>query len=191
MNNYEYIIACLPVLQADWNQSKGLDADAVTAEIREQLSGKDLEAFDFLLDGFDPDKLCEDFYRKAARSGNGFIREYFAYDLGVRNAKVAYLNKSLGRPEDMDMIVLSEDEFEDWEATSDVLSGTDILERERGLDDLMWARIEDLTQMHVFDLDVILGFEARLKIVDRWLKLDPQTGWEMFRKLVEEIRNNR
>lgn len=191
MNNYEYIIACLPVLQEDWNQSKGLDADAVTAEIKSQLSGKDLEHFDLLLSGFDPDKLCENFYRKAAKSASGFIRQYFAYDLGVRNAKVAYLNKALGRPEGMDMLVLSEDEFEDWAAATEVLSGTDILERERGLDILMWAKIEELTQMHVFDLDVILGFEAKLKIVDRWLKLDPRTGWEMFRKLVDEIRNTR
>lgn len=191
MNNYEYIIACLPELQEDWKQSRGLDPDAVTAEIRSQLNGKDIEVFDFLMSGFEDDNLCEDFYARALRSRNTFIREYFSYDLGVRNTKVSYLNKELDRPEGTDTIVLEGHEFEDVDAAWDVLSRTDILERERGLDDLMWSRIEELTQMHVFDLDVILGFEARMKIVERWLKLDPKTGWEMFRKLVDEIRKTR
>ena len=55
----------------------------------------------------------------------------------------------------------------------------------------MWNRIEEINVMKVFDLDVILGFTACLKIVDRWLKLDPETGRELFRKLVEEIRSSR
>ena len=29
----------------------------------------------------------------------------------------------------------------------------------------------------------------RLKITDRWLKLDEKTGKELFRKLVDEIRS--
>ena len=37
----------------------------------------------------------------------------------------------------------------------------------------------------------ILGFTAKLKIIDRWNKLDPETGRELFRKLVDEIRKTR
>ena len=43
--------------------------------------------------------------------------------------------------------------------------------------------------MDVFDIEAILGFIAKLKIIDRWDKLDPETGRELFRKLVEEIRS--
>ena len=45
--------------------------------------------------------------------------------------------------------------------------------------------------MEVFTIDQILGFVAKLQIVARWLRLDPQTGRELFRQLVEEIRNNK
>ena len=42
--------------------------------------------------------------------------------------------------------------------------------------------------MDVFDIEVILGFTAKMKIIDRWDKLDPDTGHDLFRRLVEEIR---
>ena len=72
-----------------------------------------------------------------------------------------------------------------------VLEQSDILSRERGLDKLLWEKAEELTRMDLFDIDVILSFIAKLKITDRWNKLDPRTGREMFRKLVQEIRNTR
>lgn len=192
MNNYEYIVASLPVIASDYRGP--LDTDAIISEIRSQLSPKDEAVLDTLLKGFDSDSLDAEFYRTALASKNRFIAGYFGYDLDVRNCRVAYLNKALGRPEGQDLLVLDEDEpreFEDLEKVNAVLEGSDILERERGLDDIMWARIDELTLMEVFTLDQILGFVAKLQIVARWLRLDPQTGRELFRQLVEEIRNNK
>ena len=192
MNNYEYIVASLPVIASDYRGP--LDTDAIISEIRSQLSAKDEVLLDTLLKGFDADSLDAEFYRTALASKNRFIAGYFGYDLDVRNCRVAYLNKALGRPEGQDLLVLDEDEpreFEDLEKVNAVLEGSDILERERGLDDIMWERIDELTLMEVFTLDQILGFVAKLQIVARWLRLDPQTGRELFRQLVEEIRNNK
>ena len=192
MNNYEYIVASLPVIASDYRGP--LDTDAIISEIRSQLSPKDEAVLDTLLKGFDSDSLDAEFYRKALASKDRFIAGYFGYDLDVRNCRVAYLNKALGRPEGQDLLVLDEDEpreFEDLEKVNAVLEGSDILERERGLDDIMWERIDELTLMEVFTLDQILGFVAKLQIVARWLRLDPQTGRELFRQLVEEIRNNK
>ena len=192
MNNYEYIVASLPVIASDYRGP--LDTDAIISEIRSQLSPKDEAVLDTLLKGFDSDSLDAEFYRTALASKNRFIAGYFGYDLDVRNCRVAYLNKALGRPEGQDLLVLDEDEpreFEDLEKVNAVLEGSDILERERGLDDIMWERIDELTLMEVFTLDQILGFVAKLQIVARWLRLDPQTGRELFRQLVAEIRNNK
>ena len=82
------------------------------------------------------------------------------------------------------------EDFEDAARVAEVLSGTDILARERGLDALLWERIDSLTVMHVFDLDLILGFAARLQIVNRWLRLDEATGRELFEKMVRDIKAN-
>ena len=193
MNNYEYIIACLPVLDQDAGRLDRLDADAIIDEIREGLDVADRGVLDFMLKGYDTESLGADFYRKALTHRSRFIREYFGFDLDLRNAKVHYLNAALGREPDKNVLVLGEEErdFDRRDEADAILSGNDILARERGLDDMMWSKAEELTQMEVFSLDAIMGFVARLKIIDRWLKLDPETGREMFRKLVEGIRNNR
>lgn len=191
MNNYEYIIASLPELQRDTDQC---DIEALTAGIREQLSGKDNALVDKLLGGWDDERLDEEFYRDALSSGNRFIRGYFSFDLSVRNAKVAWLNKTLGRPEGMDMIIIPQQDDEGFDRAAElasVLEGTDILAKERGLDDLMWDEADRLTQMDVFDIELILAFIVKLQIIGRWLKLDPRSGRELFRKLVEEIKNTR
>ena len=193
MNNYEYIVASLPVITSDFRGD--LDYNGVIGEIRSQLSKKDEEILDILLDGFDPEKLDRDFYLKALASKDAFIREYFSYDLDVRNTRVEFLNKALNRPEGLDILVLDEEaeprEFEGWKQVMSVLESSDILARERGLDDLMWAKIDEIVGLQVFTLDAILGFAAKLQIIARWLKLDPQTGRELFKKLVDEIRNNK
>ena len=69
-----------------------------------------------------------------------------------------------------------------------VLEGTDLLMREMDLDKLMWKKIDELNLFNYFNVNVLLGYIAKLKIIDRWLSLDEQTGREMFRKLVDEIR---
>ena len=190
MNNYEYIIAGLPSLQPGVTGGHPA-AEQVIRSIRDQLSGKDNELMDLLLSGYESDRLDADFYRKALKHRNRFIREFFEYDLNLRNAKVEYLNRSLGRPEGQDCVQpegWDGSGFEGRQEIMAVLEGDDILKRERGLDDLLWKKIDEITVMDVFDIEVILGFTAKMKIIDRWDKLDPDTGHAMFRRLVEEIR---
>ena len=191
MRNYEYIIACLPDLDQDPEKNQGLHVHPVLHEIRERLEGSDVELLDLLLSGYEAKNLTPAFYERVLAHRNRFIREFFSFDLHVRNAKVAYLNRALGRPEGQDVIDLEAGEFMEAGAIESVLSLTDLLDREKGLDDAMWDKIVQITELDIFDIDVILGFVARLKIVDRWLRLDPEKGRELFRKLVDEIRNTR
>lgn len=192
MDNYEYIIACLPALRLEDSRSDSLDAAALTDEIREQLSARDAAVLDTLLAGYDPEQMTPEFYARALRHKDRFIREWFAFDLDLRNAAVAWLNRSLGRPAGQDQILpegRGETEFPELGAVENVLADSDILRRERGLDELRWSKIDELTMMDWFDLDAILGFVARLKIIDRWIQLDPDAGRAFFRRLVEDIQS--
>jgi len=196
MNNYYYLIAGLPALSKDWKFSEGLSVESIISEIKERCTEKDNSLIDILLDGFDDKKLDHDFYRKSVTNGNVFIREYFRFDLLVRNAKVRYLNKALGRDSEQDTIKRTEDEpevkgleeFNEAPQVEAALNAEDILGREKALDDLMWEKIDSLTTFDYFDLNAILGFIAKLHIINRWLKLDEATGREMFKKLVDEVR---
>jgi len=186
MDNYEYIISSLPLLEMD----SSLNTEAVIEEIREQCSAKDNSVISSLLKGFDEKQLDRNFYLSCLESENRFIREYFLFDLNVRNAKVRTINKALNRPMDLDVISITDEdyEFEELSQLESILEGKDILVKEKALDQLMWRKIDELTTFNYFDLDAILGFITKLHITDRWFKLDENTGRELFRKLVEEIR---
>lgn len=191
MNNYEYIIASLPVITLNTRESSLPNADELIEQIRAQLSGRDQVEYDYFLSAYKEENLNADFYKKALASGNNFIAGWFSYDLDVRNTKVKYLNKSLGREESLDVLCLTEEErdFEEADTVNAVLNQKDTLDREKGLDKLMWNRADDLTIFSNFSLDTILAFTAKLKIMDRWAKLDPKTGEEMFHKLVEDLQS--
>ncbi|MBR6002417.1 MAG: DUF2764 family protein [Bacteroidales bacterium] len=207
MSNYEYIISSLPYLTPGSRYAEGRDFSSTIEEIRRDLSEKDGALLDFLLDGFDPEKLGEDFYCKALRHRNRFIREYFRFDLNLRNAKVEFLNARLGRAPgedvvtgdgagmdfindrlDIDLKRFSGGEFEENQRLAEILSEEDLLEREKKLDDIVWDKINALTVFNYFDIEAVLGYVAKLHIADRWLVLDEQAGREKFAQLVKEVK---
>ena len=190
MNNYEYLIASLPDITPDWKDSGEMSGDAFVDWLREGCSDSDRKLIDFLREGFAAENLNKDFYLRALSHRDRFLREYFRSDLNVRNAKVEYLNRELGRTAGTDIFLTDENGFEEEARLGAVLGSGDILSREKGIDDLMWEKIESLTTFDYFDIDAILGFIAKLNIAMRWNRLDPETGREMFSRIVKEVRGS-
>lgn len=204
MSNFEYIISSLPFLTSDYKYSEGQGFDSVLGEIRENLSEADAQELDFLLKGLRGSQLDADFYAEALAHKNRFIREYFRFDLNLRNAKVRYLNRQLGRNAgqdvltgkgreddpnlDIDLYRFRGGEFEEQRKVEDVLDESDLLSRERGLDDIVWEKTEQLSLFHYFDLTAVMAYVTRLHIVNRWLALDKEKGRELFKRLVDEVR---
>ena len=188
MHNYHYIVASLPELTSGWKFQER-SAEQIIGEIRELCGKDDLALLDILQESFVPENLTQEFYQKALASGNSFIREYFTFDLKVRNAKVRYLNREVSRPADKDVISipLQEENSEEDAGIEAAFKGTDLLARERAVDDLYWEKADALSLMHWFDMNVIMAFVLKLHIIDRWNLLDEQTGREMFRKLVDNL----
>ena len=199
MNNYVYIIAGLPDFTPDWRQGEK-SLDEYFDQVRELLSAKDNEVVDFIMRGFDKDQIGLDFYKEALAYRLGFIREFFQFDLNVRNQKVRYLNQALGRAPEKDVLSMrdpeaedtglepEEPEFKEAAALQSILEGNDILSRERGIDDLYWDKIDELTLFDYLNFDKILGVIAKMMIIRRWLILDEETGRAMFKQLVDEVR---
>jgi hypothetical protein len=62
------------------------------------------------------------------------------------------------------------------------------LEREQNLDLLRWNKAIQITLFNHFDIDWLLGFVTRLQLVRRWDTLDSKIGAELFKRLVDEVR---
>ncbi|MBQ9411133.1 MAG: DUF2764 family protein [Bacteroidales bacterium] len=204
MSNFEYIVASLPFLTVDYRYEDGHNWAGVIEEIKENLSEKDTEVLDTLLSGFNEESLNADFYAAALSHPVKFIREYFRYDLNLRNAKVSYINKALGRQDgqdvldgkggeteeglDIDGYRFTGGEFTEQGKVENALALSSLLDREQALDDITWEKIDSLGTFHYFDITAVLCYVAKLHIVDRWLELDQERGREKFRQLVKEVR---
>ena len=186
MANYEYIIASLPSISKDWKFGEDKTLDTYIQWIKSQLSAKDVKTVDTLLDGYKEENLNKGFYEAALKDDNRFIRDYFSFDLGLRNLKARFLNEAFGRPANQDTINLETGEFKEAARVSETLAGENILAREKGLDAIVWEKISELTTFNYFDLDALLGIIAKMRLIERWRALDDETGREMFQQLIKE-----
>ena len=203
MSNFEYIISSLPYLTMDFKYAGQAGFNSVISDIKRDLDEKDQGLVEFLLKGFSDKELNADFYAADLRHRNRFLREYFRFDLNLRNAKVRYLNAQLGREPDMD-VMTGEDpeaedvdidgfrftggEFEEALKVDNILADKDLVSREKGLDDLLWDKIDGLSTFHYFDIEAVLAYIAKLHIVTRWLNLDEEVGRDVFRRLLKDVR---
>jgi hypothetical protein len=203
MSNFEYIISSLPYLTMDFKYSGQAGFNSVISDIKRDLDEHDQGLVDFLIRGFSDKELDADFYAQALKGRNRFLREYFRFDLNLRNAKVRYLNAQLGREPDQDLMTGEDPEAEDVDIdgfrftggefeeaikVDTILSNTDLVAREKGLDDILWDKIDSLATFHYFDIEAVLAYIAKLHIVTRWLKLDEEVGRDVFRRLLKDVR---
>ena len=187
MNNYVYIVAGLPELVVSYDGSN-FDYAEVKAQILELLSDSDQQLMALLEEGFDENTLGVEFYEKAAKSKNEFIRSYFDFDARLRNMKVHYLAKRLGKNGDDYQVEMPEADFEEEAQIRAILENTDFVAREQQMDELKWEKASDIARLDYFNMNTILAFLVKAKAVQRWAELDLKKGEEMFRKLVQEIR---
>ena len=190
MDNYVYIVAGLPELTATY-EAGSFDYAGVKESIMELLSEKDQQLVELMEEGFDENSLNADFYAKAAASKNRFIREYFDFDGRLRNMKVNYLAKRLGKKAEDYTMELPEADFEEEKQITEILNDADFVDREQRMDELKWEKASDIARMDYFNMNAILAFLVKAKTVQRWAELDASKGQEMFKKLVEEVRRQK
>jgi len=187
MSNYQYIIAGLPCLSNDFSAS-GFSYDDVVNGILPLLSEKDRKAVAWIEHGSNPKNIGHHFYRGASKCPNSFIHRWFEFDHNLRNAQVAYISSKEGLDGTKWTDGEFSTEFDDYSRLEQIFEMPDMIERERALDRLRWDKANELTTFHYFDIDVILGFLVKARLVQRWSEMDPERGARMFETLVGEVR---
>lgn len=195
MDNYHYIITGLPelILNAD---NKSFSYDPLREAVYYSCDPRDRRLIEWLEFGCNEQNLNPHFYRAAFQCKNPFIRSYFALDLEIRNRKVDFIRQKEGKHAESALTytilpgnyVPLEFAPEEAEYLKKVFGTENILEKEQMLDKFKWDFLSAFNPYGVFNMNVILAFLAKGKLIDRWNKLDKKTGQEMFKKLVDEVR---
>jgi len=151
--------------------------------------------------------LMSQFLKEGAEEEEGFLSEYFAFERGLRLVLVGFRAKKLGRNiskefqyEDATEPLIAEilaqrdaavfePPFEFRELKAIFLSFSEFpLELHKALLAYSFGKIEEFYGSSLFSMDRILGFMARLLIVERWLELDMQEGITMIGKIEGNVR---
>jgi hypothetical protein len=151
-------------------------------------------------------QLITMYYNHVMQCKNVFLKNWFEFELNVTNVLVAINSRNYRiNPEyqiigDSQVSALlrrnqSKDfglgiEFPEVEKLQQIAALPKIIDRERNLDLLKWHYLDEATAFHYFDIELIISYFIKLIIVDRWLKLDEETGRRMFKQILSDIEKS-
>jgi hypothetical protein len=152
------------------------------------------------------DQLNTLFYEEMMQLPNEFLRTWFEFERDVKNVltglaarrhKIPAANLLIGNTTVTSAISKSNArdfglsaEFPFVEKLTQINENTNLLEREKAIDQFKWNHIDEINTFNYFTIEVILGFVIKLEMVERWLKLDKKTGEEMFNRLLKDLENS-
>lgn len=134
---------------------------------------------------------------------DGFVRQWLSFDRDLRNVLAALACRSLERSPEEELVgsgfvvdSISRGNSGDFglgrelpwiERVLQLYSGRDLLDREKGLDELRWEFSDEATTFEYFTINKVAAFVVKLGIAERWLALDEETGREMFGRIMRDL----
>lgn len=146
------------------------------------------------------------YYDHLMKSGSKFVRNYAEFVMNVKNLETALTCRKYGKevaPEIIGDNVFSKAlrtsnskdfglgmEFPYAEKVIFLMGNTNLVERERGLDLLLWDYIEEAVVYEYFSMEKVLSFMLELMIVERWSKMSSESGRKVFMEVVDKFRKS-
>ena len=151
-------------------------------------------------------ELITAFYQWAAIHSCEFINKWFALDAHIRNILAAingrkfdlpYAQYLIGENDTVDKLGkshaadfgLGKDDLL-FDSLIRIYEQNNILFRERGYDILRWKWIDNQNFFNYFNIDRVLGYYCKLRILHRWVKADPNYGKEVFHDILNALENS-
>ena len=65
-----------------------------------------------------------------------------------------------------------------------------MVEKEKKIDILKWEWMEDASFFNYFTVEKLFVFLVKLSMIERWISLDKEKGSEIFRKIIDSLKND-
>ena len=150
--------------------------------------------------------LTEMYYDYVLKTKNKFLKQWFEFNQNLKNILIGHNCRKydqevekqlLGNNFVTDAILKSNAKDFGLEVdlpyVSEILNYAEkdnLMAREKGLDQLKWDKVEEITLFDYFTIDVILAYIIKLDMAYRWLELDEETGREMFGKIINDLKSS-
>ena len=155
-------------------------------------------------------KLNTLFYEYVLQEKNEFISDWFRFELNVKNVLTAFHCKQFNYEPEKQLVEtsfnkqqyntligkrLTPEFFEDELPFAEQIfrvAGSDLtmIEKEKAIDKIKWDYLDEFTFFHYFTIEKIVSFTLKIGIIERWMKLDPETGTSLLHKLIDELKTS-
>lgn len=151
------------------------------------------------------DLLAALYYSYGMSSNNAFIASWFEFNLNLNNILAALAARKykmevssviVGATSICEQLRTSNardfglnETLEYFEALQRIADIEELVEREKKVDMLKWKWLEDEFFFHYFTIERIFVFLMQLEMIERWISLDKEKGNELFRKMIQDLKN--
>lgn len=151
------------------------------------------------------DLLAALYYSYGMSSNNAFIASWFEFNLNLNNIFAALAARKykmevssviVGATSICEQLRTSNardfglnETLEYFEALQRIADIEELVEREKKVDMLKWKWLEDESFFHYFTIERIFVFLMQLEMIERWISLDKEKGNELFRKMIQDLKN--
>ena len=151
------------------------------------------------------DLLAALYYSYGMSSNNAFIASWFEFNLNLNNILTALAARKyklevssviVGATSICEQLRTStardfglNETLEYFEALQRIADIEELVEREKKVDMLKWKWLEDESFFHYFTIERIFVFLMQLEMIERWISLDKEKGNELFRKMIQDLKN--
>lgn len=150
------------------------------------------------------DVLASRYYEYASRSANSFVSSWFEFNRNLNNILVAMAARKYKMS--VADAVVGDGEVAEALRTSGArdfgLTGTldyleivqriseesNLLERERKLDELRWKWLDDNSVFNYFTVERLFVFLVKVGIVERWSALDADKGMQRYNIMINNLK---
>ncbi len=146
------------------------------------------------------------YYDYMLETDNLLVRSFAEFSMNLKNLVTALNARKYGR--EIAKEVIGNNEFSIALRTSNakdfglamdypfaekviaLMENDNLVERERGLDLIYWNFLDEAVTFEYFSLERVISYMLRLMIVERWSKMNSESGRKVFMELVEKFRQS-
>lgn len=198
---YECLLAGLPELHT--GQHAPISIEALDEQLNETVSESDMELIELLRRTPQDEKVFED----GLKVKNDFLRNWYTFNLDLNNILVAAICRKHKMPLKGQIVgnnevaeTLREDRgqkdfgltgvVDDYESIMRLLNIDNLQEREKQLDAIRFAWLEENTLFIDFSIENVLAYYLESQMLNRWTKLNPEDGERIFRAMVADMKKD-
>ena len=148
-------------------------------------------------------RMTELYYGYITRKENSFAGRWFELELNIKNIFAALTARKFGMPSEDEIIKLNEiseaviksgsrdfglsGDLEYIDRLISIFETDDLVRREKEIDMFKWEWLNENTFFDYFTVEQLISYYIKLRMIERWISLDPATGKELFERFTKEM----